>query len=163
MVVQSWAELDVHRAPAPRVSREGERIVVWLSGDQDVGTVPILAEALAKAIADDEVDLVVDLSQVSFIDAATFHMLLRGQAYLQQRSRDLTLRALSPRAQRIVDLCELVSLTDVPSFVRAPGLFDHMKGAPSPAPRVRVAALVAPPTPVAAALVGTGQLTGLVS
>lgn len=39
MVVQSWAELDVHRAPAPRVSREGERIVVWLSGGPPRGTV----------------------------------------------------------------------------------------------------------------------------
>jgi anti-anti-sigma factor len=102
----------LHRAPVPRVSGERGRTVVWLSGEYDMATVSVVAEALAAAIAADDADLVVDLTEVQFIDVATISLLIRAREFLLPRSRDLTLRNPPRCAQRILDVCGLAGLID---------------------------------------------------
>jgi anti-anti-sigma factor len=81
------------------------RTVVWLGGEHDVSTVDALSETLAGAIAIDDCDLVVDLSEVQFMGAATIGVLIWARELLQSRSRSLVLRSPSRCARRILDLC----------------------------------------------------------
>jgi hypothetical protein len=47
--------------------RNPDRTVVWLRGEHDVSTVAALSETMARAIALDDADVVVDLSDVQFM------------------------------------------------------------------------------------------------
>jgi anti-anti-sigma factor len=99
-----------HDGVGPRVSHNPDETILWLAGDQDIATMGVLAEALAEAIALDAVDVVVDLSEVKFIDAATISVLIRGRKCLLERSRNLTLRSPSRCARRLLDTCGLSGL-----------------------------------------------------
>ena len=81
------------------------RTVVWLRGEHDVSTVAALSETMAGAMALDDCDLVVDLSEVQFMGAATIGVLVRARELLHSRSRSLVLRSPSRCARRILDLC----------------------------------------------------------
>jgi anti-sigma B factor antagonist len=115
MVVAMFRSLGdaVGRGPAvPRVSGEDGRTVVWLSGEYDVATLTVVATALARAIAVDDADLVVDLTELEFIDAATIGLLIRTRNFLGPRSRTLTVRNPPRFARRILDICGLAGLID---------------------------------------------------
>jgi anti-anti-sigma factor len=103
----------VGQGPAvPRVSVERDRTVVWLSGEYDIAALTVLAEGLASAIALDDADLVVDLTELQFIDAAIVGLLVRTRNFLRPRFRKLTLRNPPRCAQRILDICGLAGLID---------------------------------------------------
>ena len=99
-------------AAVPWVSADGGRTVVWLSGEYDMATLSVLAEGFAAAIALDDADLVVDLTEVQFIDAATIGLLIRARNFLRPRSRHLTVRNPPRCAQRILNVCGLSGLID---------------------------------------------------
>lgn len=101
-----------HRSPLPRLSRDGERNVLWLEGEHDKATVAALTEALRTIAALDDADIVVDLSEVSFLDAATLGTFIRARNSLQEQSRTLTLRAPSKATRRVLDICRLADLVD---------------------------------------------------
>ena len=82
-----------------------DRDLVCLRGEYDLSTAPALASLLAGAIARDGTDVVLDLSGVDFIDAATVGVIIRAREFLQQRSRSLTLRSPSPCARDASSAC----------------------------------------------------------
>ena len=88
------------------------RTVVCLDGEHDIATLPFLTDTLAKAISADDTDLVVDLSRVTFLSAATIDELVRGRNTLRHQSRDLTLRSPSRCASRLLDVCGLTDLVE---------------------------------------------------
>jgi anti-anti-sigma factor len=108
MASPSWIEAGHRARPAPFVSREAGRSVVWLAGEQDIATVSVLTETLTNVAALDDADLVIDMSAVSFIDTATLRALIHRRDVLQSRSRNLTLRAPSRCTQRLLALCRTV-------------------------------------------------------
>ena len=83
--------------------------VVWLRGEHDMFTLAELWETMARAIASDDGDVVVDLSAVEFMDASTIGVLIRARTILRKRSRSLTLRSPSTRALRVLGLCDLAN------------------------------------------------------
>jgi len=85
--------------------RDAARTVVRLRGEHDASTVAALSETMARAIALDDADLVVDLSEVQFMGAATVGVIVRAGELLGLRSRSLALRSPSRCARRILDLC----------------------------------------------------------
>jgi anti-sigma B factor antagonist len=87
-------------------------MVVSLRGEHDMNTAPSVAEALAGANAAGDGDLVVDLSEVQFMDSAIITVLVRGRNDLRSQSRDMTLRAPSRSARRVLDLCGLVEFVE---------------------------------------------------
>ena len=89
----------------PRRTTRPQAVVVWLRGEHDFFTMPGLWGTMAQAIAFDDGDVVVDLSEVDFMDASTISVLVRARTMLATRSRSLTLRAPSNTAVRILDLC----------------------------------------------------------
>jgi len=108
----SWEEAT-HGAGTPEVWREGRRVVVSLRGEHDLSTSPALAEALADASALGSGDVVVDLSGVQFMDAAVIRELVDRREVLRLQSRTLTLRAPSPIAWRVLDLCDLTEMVEL--------------------------------------------------
>jgi anti-sigma B factor antagonist len=92
--------------------RDADRIVVWLRGEHDASTVVALSETMARAIALDDADVVVDLSGVHFMGAATVGVIIRAGEFLRLRSRSLVLRSPSRCARRILDVCGLANLLD---------------------------------------------------
>ncbi len=108
--VSSWDVAPRHSALL--VSRDGDRTVVRLDGEHDVATVFVLADTLARAISVDDADLIVDLSGVTFISAATIGVLICGRNILRRQSRSLTLRSPSRCARRVLDVCGLAGLVD---------------------------------------------------
>ena len=99
--------------PAPLVSREGDRTVVWLDGEQDIATVPVLIDTLTEAISADDADLIVDLSGVTFIGTVAIDALIKARNTLRRQSRSLTVRSPSRCARRVLSLSGYAELTRV--------------------------------------------------
>jgi anti-anti-sigma factor len=89
------------------VWHDAERRVVWVRGEQDSSTVVTLSVAIARAMTTHDDDVVLDLSAVDFIDAATVGLIVRTRELLQEESRRLVLRSPSLRARRVFELCGL--------------------------------------------------------
>ena len=105
-VAPTLSDLAVRLTSTASVLRGDGHTLVMLEGEQDIASSFALADSLAIAIALDDLDLVVDLSNVRFMGADTIGILIRARTFLQEQSRMLTLRAPSPCAQRVLDLCE---------------------------------------------------------
>ena len=59
------------RRPAVCSGCHADHSVVWVRGAHDASTVVALCLTMARAIAFDDTDLVIDLSEATFMDAAT--------------------------------------------------------------------------------------------
>jgi anti-anti-sigma factor len=110
--IESLSVTVSRRGPLAFARRDAARTFVWLRGEHDVSSVAALSETMARAIARDDADLVVDLSEVQFMGAATVGVIVRARELLGLRSRSLALRSPSRCARRILDLCGHADLLD---------------------------------------------------
>jgi anti-anti-sigma factor len=90
-------------------------LLVLVDGELDLATVPELDDTLTKARADD-MDVILDLDRVSFIDSAGLHLLLRHSGG-QRTTRRLRLTKGSAQVQRLFDVSGMAHLL---TFVEAP-------------------------------------------
>lgn len=89
-----------------------QRTVVWLTGEHDIATSMELSVTLAEAAGRDDADIVVDLSDVTFMDASTIDALVVARDDLRACSRSLHVRTPTPRARRLFNLCGLADMID---------------------------------------------------
>jgi anti-anti-sigma factor len=87
-------------------------VVLRMSGEHDRSTVALVSAALAEVIATAERDVVVDFSEVSFVDASTLGCLLDGGNLLQARHRSLSVRSVSPFQRQLLEICEMGHLIE---------------------------------------------------
>ena len=73
-LIESFKNIPSRSPPDP-TGPQPARTVVWLIGEHDTSTVRELSTTLARAIALDDTDLVVDLTGVGFMDASTMRVL----------------------------------------------------------------------------------------
>ena len=99
---------------------DADGTVVWLRGEHDISTVAELSDTMSRAIARDHADLVVDLSEVEFMSAATVGAIVRSRNFLRLRSRSIIVRAPSRSARLVLDICGLGGLVDAASNRTAP-------------------------------------------
>jgi anti-sigma B factor antagonist len=138
--------VSASRHGTTHTGRDGDRVVVWLRGEHDIATSAELSADLARAVALDESDLVVDLSEVQFMDASTIGVVVTTRNCLLGRSRSLSLRAPASHTRRILEVCGLAELIDAAplrsepagalgSWVSVPAgdRADHRAGASVPA------------------------------
>lgn len=95
----------------------GERVVMELRGELD-RSAAALADLLQAAIDLDRADLVVDMSEVRFMNSATAGVFLRAAELLAQQSRTIALRSPSACARRLLTACgagDLIEPTTVDS------------------------------------------------
>lgn len=88
------------------------RAVVAVRGEQDLATAEALSALLLWAAMLTDDDLVVDLSEVQFMDASTVTVIVATRAALAERSRSLTLQAPSTCARHVIELCGLADLIE---------------------------------------------------
>ena len=107
-----------------RLGSDQLRTVVWVRGEHDITTRVHLSVTIAQAARVDDADIVVDLSGVTFMDASTIGTIIGARNRLRgsSTSRSLSVRAPSPRARRLLELCGLMQLVD-----------EHPAPAPPPA------------------------------
>jgi anti-anti-sigma factor len=83
---------------------------VWVRGEHDIATKDSLVVAIAYAGQLEHADVFVDLSELTFMDASTIGAIVGSANRLRSHSQSLALRAPSPRALRVLDLCGLAPL-----------------------------------------------------
>ena len=98
--------------PVASTAHYPDRAVVLLHGEHDIATISGLSAVMARAIGDDDVDVVIDLADVRFMDASTIGVIVRATGFLRAESRTLTVRSPSPAAERLLHLCDLADLID---------------------------------------------------
>lgn len=97
------------------VRGDGATAVVALRGEADVAGLAVLVEAFARITADGAGDVVVDLSQVEFMDTATVRAVMGARALLAGQGRQLTLRSPSRVAARVLAVFGLSHLVGSPA------------------------------------------------
>jgi anti-sigma B factor antagonist len=90
---------------AVRVISTGERAArVLVTGELDLATAPKLDQALATALGDAD-EVVLDLSQVTFIDSTGLSTILAGLSTSQLSRRKLMISSmLGPQPRRLFEL-----------------------------------------------------------
>jgi anti-anti-sigma factor len=108
------AEKRPEQEPAPGWSLKAAQaddgsVVITASGEFDVAAVSDVQRAIAGAAtaARQPARVVVDLSQVQFLDAAMLGVLVTERLALQRGKGDLVITGVTPWALRIVEICGL--------------------------------------------------------
>ncbi len=94
------------------LTTSGDGCIVWMRGEHDIATQEELSATIARALTFDG-DVVLDLSGVEFMAAATVSVILRTREQLRRHSRSLTVRTPSGCARRVLELCGVGDLIDV--------------------------------------------------
>ena len=97
---------------AIRVDVEDASVVVRVSGELDVASSPLLAAVLAGAEAGGPGAVVIDLSDVTFLDTRSVGVIAAAHEQLGFCSVGLTIRAPSPVARRLLELVGLTRLIE---------------------------------------------------
>jgi anti-sigma B factor antagonist len=84
--------------------------VVAVSGELDICTVPGLRELVASLIAADRVRLVLELSELTFCDAAGAGEMLRCRRLVRERGGRLSLLQVSPQVGRVLRITGLTGV-----------------------------------------------------
>jgi len=95
-----------------RVDVEGSSVVVRVSGELDMASSPLLAAVLAGFAASGPGAVVVDLSDVTFVDTRSVGVIAAAHERLGFGSVGLTIRAPSPVARRLLELVGLTRLIE---------------------------------------------------
>lgn len=104
-------EVPPRRSLLEIVALPGPQTTLTLVGELDPGTAPILDERLTELAADAAVtSVVVDLSQITFLDSSGVRALVAGNHALTSRSAELVLRGPSPNVRRVLEITGLTQL-----------------------------------------------------
>jgi len=112
MTLVSADSSAVPTAQAVLVIDDVDGAVVRMGGQHDTFTRELLVRILDDAMSLEQANVVVDLSRVQYMSAATLDVIMRARKALGARSRSLTLRSPSPIAARLLDVCHIAYRVD---------------------------------------------------
>jgi len=92
------------------VSDDGGETVVSAAGELDVNTAPELREQLARLVGEGTRKVVVDLTNVSFVDSTALSVLVSALKRLRQADGDLELASPNPSVRRVFEITGLTRL-----------------------------------------------------
>ena len=90
-------------------AQEDDRAVLSARGELDAYSAPALEDHVARLLADDARNIVLDLSETAFLDSSGLRAILTAQRRLSNADGQLTLRAPSEPVSRLL---EITGLTD---------------------------------------------------
>jgi len=97
-----------------QASTDGDACVVAVSGELDAHTAPELTAAAASGLDAPQIKhVVVDLSEVTFIDSTGIAALVRLRKRSQDADKALRLRNPGPRVVRVLQITALDSVFDI--------------------------------------------------
>jgi anti-sigma B factor antagonist len=82
-------------------------VVVSVAGQADLHTAPELRDAIAQAIDDGELRIVVDLTEATFIDSMTLGVLLGARRRVVERDGALAIVCPDPHLRRVFEITSL--------------------------------------------------------
>jgi anti-anti-sigma factor len=91
--------------------------VVGLRGEADISTRPVMCDVFSRVIALGAGDVVIDLSETTFIDSAAVRVLATARELLDRAGRRLIFRSPSRLAVRVIEVFGLTGLVEVPTPV----------------------------------------------
>jgi anti-anti-sigma factor len=94
------------------VAVDADAAVVTIEGEADRATLPVVVGALARAVADAQGPVIVDLAQTTFIDAGTVRAIALASDLLDDRGRRLTVRSPSRLAMRLLEMLRITHLIE---------------------------------------------------
>lgn len=89
------------------VASHGAAQVVWLRGEVDLYTAPLMEQQLQQLLADGAREIVVDLAEVTFLDAAGLGALVRTVSRLRRCDGAMHVRSPSPSVQKTLAITGL--------------------------------------------------------
>lgn len=101
------------------VDASGNPRVVWLWGEHDLSTVSSVTSALLAAVGAADRDVVVDLSEVTFMDASILGQLVHGQQFLATHGHSLCVRAPHLMQSKVLEICGLADLIEAEPSIPA--------------------------------------------
>lgn len=104
-------ELTVTVDGGPGSARSGP--VVKVSGEVDIQTSPILEEHLQRVLGEGHHSLVVDLSEVTFLDSTGLSVLINALKQCQGAGGHLRLESPRPHVRRVFEVTGLSDVFDV--------------------------------------------------
>ena len=97
-----------------RFEREDETVVALLTGEVDMSNATAVRQEIAESVTPDDEALIVDLSELSFIDSAGLHSMIELGTVLDERRQHLLLclppKSTIRRAIEIIGLPHAVSV-----------------------------------------------------
>jgi anti-sigma B factor antagonist len=88
------------------ITEQSGRVVVALTGEIDMENAPQVRRALLDNMKQKR-DILVDLSQVTYIDSSGIASLIEGLQAARKQKNDLALVSVSQRARRVLELARL--------------------------------------------------------
>lgn len=92
-----------------RFEREDKTVVAVITGEVDMSNAASVRQQIAESVTPDDDALLVDLSDLSFIDSAGLHALIELGAALDERRQQLLLCV--PRGSAIARAIEIIGLS----------------------------------------------------
>lgn len=89
------------------VSDEAGHTIVGVAGELDVYTAPDLEESLAGLISDGRFQLVVDLSEVSFMDSTGLGLLIKALKWTREKSGSLDVVVATEKVRKVFTITGL--------------------------------------------------------
>jgi anti-anti-sigma factor len=96
-----------------RLSRYGPVETLYVSGELDIATRPILEHALVRALDGQGDEFHLDLSGVTFVDSTGAKALLRLHNRVESLGRHLVIMSPTPLVDRVLGLTGLDQMLDV--------------------------------------------------
>lgn len=93
--------------PADTESAATEDTVIFVSGELDFHSAPELRQQILAAVNGGTKKLVLDLSQLEFIDSSGLSVIIAGYKRLKERGGELTLRSLTDRTKKVLEISGL--------------------------------------------------------
>jgi anti-sigma B factor antagonist len=113
------------RTLATRILHDGNEIQIYLSGEMDLASVTPLRPEVQALFAMPIDSIVIDLSDITFLDSAGLHTLDLLRDLADEHGVTLVLRSLPPHARRLLDLSGMTGQFTVgPEATRAAAFAD---------------------------------------
>jgi anti-anti-sigma factor len=107
---RSTARVDASLTTVVRLDRS--QTVVVLQGDAGITNRAALSDVFSRVITSRAGDVVVDLSELGFIDSGGVRIFAISQEWLDRQGRTLSFRLPSPLATRVLDQWGLAALIE---------------------------------------------------
>jgi anti-sigma B factor antagonist len=95
------------------VHEEGEWTVLAVSGEIDIATAPSLREKLHGLLAEERMQLVIDLDEVTFLDSTALGVLVGVLKRVRTEGGELRVVCNQPRVRKVFEITRLDSAFDL--------------------------------------------------
>jgi anti-sigma B factor antagonist len=87
--------------------------VLRLSGELDLGSVPDVRKAIRSYIEDGQVNFIIDITGLDFIDSSGLGVLVGGLARVRERQGEIKLVCANRRILRVFEMTRLTQLFEI--------------------------------------------------